>query len=127
MPPLPRRHAARSAPLPTLLVTLVTLGVLAMADAPAPQLRPGRYVVEALEQAGLATLEGPGGEALVVTRAWLPVGAREGDVLVTLATQPSGDEAVRFELDAAATEARRRALQERRDGLPRAPEGDLEL
>lgn len=98
-----------------------------MPDAPAPHLHPGRYVIEALEHPELATLEAPGGDAVVVPRSWLPARAREGDVLTTLATHASADEGVRFEIDAAATEERRRALQERRDGLPSAPSGDLEL
>ena len=99
-----------------------------MADAPVPDLRPGRYVVDALQDPGLATLEAlDGGGSIVVPRSWLPSDAREGDVVATLAAQPRDADAVRFEVDAAATEERRRTLQKRRDRLPGAPSGDLEL
>ena len=98
-----------------------------MPDAPVPHLQPGRYVVDALEHPDLATLEGPGGNTIVVPRSWLPAGAREGDVLTTLDAAAQADVSARFAVDAGATEERRRALQERRDGLPKAPSGDLEL
>ena len=110
-----------------LLAALVTLTCFAMADTPTLHLQPGHYVVEALEHPDLATLEGPDGRALAVPRSWLPEHAREGDLLTALATHATADASVRFEIDAAATEERRRTLQQRRDGLPRAPSGDLEL
>ena len=110
-----------------LLTALVTLAWFAMADAPTPHLSPGRYVVDALEHPDQATLEGPDGRTIAVPRSWLPASAREGDVLRTLGPHGDTAESVRFEVDAAATEERRRDLQERRDGLPGAPSGDLEL
>lgn len=130
MPPRPHGHAPCHVPPGVLLATVLTLGWLAMAEAPAPapDLRPGRYVVDALEPTGQVRLEAlDGAGSVVVPRGWLPTRAREGDVVVTLATQPSSHDAVRFEVDAAATEQRRRALQGRRDGLPSAPSGDLDL
>jgi hypothetical protein len=127
MPPSSRHRALRPRPAPPLLAALATLAWFAMADAPTPHLAPGRYVVDALEHLDVATLEGPDGRSLAVPRSWLPARAREGDVLATLATHGDSAESVRFEVDPAATEERRRALQERRDGLPGAPSGDLEL
>ncbi len=111
----------------TLLTSLATLAWIAMADAPAPHLSPGRYVVDALEHPDIATVEGPDGLSVAIPRSWLPASARAGDVLRTLATHGDTADSVRFEIDAAATEERRRAMQERRDGLPGAPSGDLEL
>lgn len=110
-----------------LLTALATLTCFAMADPHVPHLQPGHYVVDALEHPDLATLEGPDGRSLIVPRSWLPEDAREGDVLTTLATYENADATVRFEIDTAATEERRRTLQQRRDDLPRAPSGDLEL
>jgi len=110
-----------------VLVTLAALAWFAMPDAPTPHLQPGRYVVDALEPPALATLEGPDGRTVAVPRSWLPALAREGDVLTALATHGDSAVSVRFEIDAAATTERRRAVQERRDGLPVAPSGDLEL
>ena len=92
-----------------------------------PHLSPGRYVIDALEHPDRATIEGPDGRTIAVPRSWLPASAREGDVVRTSATLDDTAEGVRFEVDAAATEERRRSLQERRDGLPGAPSGDLEL
>lgn len=129
MPPRPHIHAPCHVPPGVLLATVLTLGWLAMAEAPAPapDLRPGRYVVDALEPSGQARLEALDGPAsIVVPSSWLPPHTREGDVVATLAVPPSGA-AVRFTVDAAATEERRRALQGRRDGLPSAPSGDLDL
>ncbi len=110
-----------------MLTALAALAWFAMADAPTPHLQPGRYVVDALEHHDLATLEGPDGRSVAVPRSWLPAHAREGDVITTLDAHAQADQGVRFEVDAAATDERRRALQERRDGLPGAPPGDLEL
>ena len=126
MPPVPRRLRPWPARIALLLAASTTLTHAIMPDTPNPDLRPGRHVVDALEHRDLATLEGPDGETVVVPRSWLPEGVREGDVLTTLATHRDATGA-RFSIDAAATEARRRALQERRDGLPKAPAGDLEL
>lgn len=126
MPPRVRQQAARPRHVPPLLGALVALAWCAMADAPTPHLSPGRYVVDALEHPDQATLEGPDGRTIAVPRSWLPGSAREGDVVRTRATLGDTD-SVRFEVDAAATEERRRGLQERRDGLPGAPSGDLEL
>ena len=124
MPPRSRHRSPRL--VRPLLGALATVAWFAMADAPAPELQPGRYVLDALGHPDLATLEGPDGRTLAVPRAWLPAAAREGDVLRTVDTRDA-TETVRFEIDAAATEERRRDMQERRDGLPGAPSGDLEL
>lgn len=121
-----RRPGAAVALAAIALVAIALMGPLSMPDAATPHLQPGRYVVDALEHPDLATLEGPDGGSLAVPRSWLPAHAREGDVLRTLANA-GADAVVRFEVDAAATEERRRALQERRDGLPSGPSGDLEL
>lgn len=126
MPPAPRRHRPWQARIALLLAASVMLIHAPMPDASNPDLRPGHHVVDALEHRDLARLEGPTGETVVVPRSWLPEGAREGDVLTPLAAHEDTT-GVRFDIDAAATEARRDALQERRDGLPKAPSGDLEL
>ncbi len=89
----------------------------------------GPFVIEALEDDHWAMLEDERGHALEVPRSWLPVRAREGDV-VTIELTPAAEGTVQhvvFSLDAAATEARRRAMGERHERLPRAPSGDLDL
>ncbi len=87
------------------------------------------FVVEALEDAHWAVLEDEHAHALQVPRPWLPAHVREGDVL-TVEVTPSDDGAVQgvvFAIDAVATDARRRAIEERWERLPRAPSGDLDL
>jgi hypothetical protein len=88
---------------------------------------PQAFVIDAFEAHDLAALESDGGVQLVVPRAWLPVGACEGHVL---RIAPSGDAdhvTLSIEIDEAATEERRAAMRERRDRLPKAPPGDLDL
>lgn len=85
-----------------------------------------RYTVESFE-GEWAVLEVSVGETLNVPGAWLPKDAGEGDVLRVSLESGAGESAVRFTLDAEATQERRDSVRELREGLPKAPEGDLEL
>jgi hypothetical protein len=85
------------------------------------------YVVDALESRELASLESDGGVRVVVPRAWLPVGAREGHVLTVERSEGNGRTTLLVEVDEGATEARRAAMRERREGIPKGPAGDLDL
>lgn len=83
-------------------------------------------IVERFED-GWAVLEISVGETCNVPKVWLPADAGEGDVLRVSLESGAGESAVRFTLDAAATQERRESVLELREGLPKAPEGDLEL
>jgi hypothetical protein len=85
------------------------------------------YVVDAFEARGLAALESDQGERLVVPRSWLPEGAGEGHVIRVARGGAGARVTLSLELDEAATEERRAAMRERRERLPKGPEGDLDL
>lgn len=129
MPPPHRRRRAARAPPQAVLALLLPLALLPvpMPELPTTPLTPTHYVIEALEHPTLARLEAPTGALIEVPRAWLPPGAREGDLLSIIVGSDAGATTLRLEVDEEATEARRRELQQRRDRLPTAPAGDLEL
>ena len=78
-----------------------------------------RFTVDAMD-GGQARLEDPGGGMVHGPSAQLPGGAREGSVLSRGMTGG-------FALDKGATASRQAAMQGRRDSLPQAPGGDLNL
>ena len=84
------------------------------------------YIVDQFED-DWAVLEIAEGETFNVPKAWLPEDAAEGDMLqLSLETEPATS-TLRFSVDAEETAARRRHVQELRDSLLKAPDGDLEL
>lgn len=87
----------------------------------------GAYVVESLGDGGWAALEDAAGHLLHLPRAWLPIEAREGDVISASVRSAEGGRAILLTLDVEATEQRRLAMEERHRRLPRGPSGDLEL
>lgn len=78
-----------------------------------------RFTVDAID-GGQARLEDQGGGMVHGPSAQLPGGAREGSVLSRGMTGG-------FALDKEATASRQAAMQSRRDALPQAPSGDLNL
>ena len=84
------------------------------------------YTLDRFEDNDLAVLELHTGESRTVPRAYLPLEAREGDVLEDLLWYDRDGE-VRYRIDALETEKRRREVADLRASLPRADEGDLEL
>jgi hypothetical protein len=85
------------------------------------------YLIERFEDNGWTVLEREDGELFNVPNAWLPEGAQEGHV-VALDAEVSGKESrLHFTLDATETERRREEARARWEGLPKGPEGDLEL
>jgi hypothetical protein len=89
--------------------------------------RSGRFIVDALEDRAWANLEDASGRSLHVPRGWLPERVQEGDLLRVDVDREAAEAHVRFRIDAEATRARREELGARRDRLPRAPSGDLDL
>ena len=85
------------------------------------------FLLERFEDNGWAVLERPDGELFNAPREWLPEEAREGDVLKVDAVSKSKASRVSFSIDATETAERREAARERRDSLPKGPEGDIEL
>ena len=84
------------------------------------------YIVDRFEN-DWVVLEIAEGETFNVPKAWLPEDAAEGDVLqLSLEAEPAKS-TVQFSVDAEETAARRRHIQELRDSLLKAPDGDLEL
>ena len=84
------------------------------------------YTLDRFEDNNLAVLELGTGESRTVPRAHLPLEAREGDVLEDLPWYDRDGE-VRYRVDAAETEKRKREAADLRASLPQAEEGDLEL
>lgn len=87
-----------------------------------------RYTLDRVENGDWAVLEDEQAVTFRVPRAWLPAGAREGDVL-TMSTEAaeSGTAVLRFVLDAAARAEQLEQARQLREKLPRGPKGDLSL
>ncbi len=85
------------------------------------------YVMDAIDAQRWVTLEDEIGRVVVLPWNWVPEGAREGDMLEAIVTEHETGRSVHLRVDREASAARRERLQERRDRLPRAPAGDLEL
>ena len=84
------------------------------------------YTLDRFEDNDLAVLELETGASLTVPRAYVPLEAREGDVLTELPWYDR-DGAVRYRIDVTLTAERKREAADLRASLPRAGEGDLEL
>jgi hypothetical protein len=88
-----------------------------------------RYVIDRIADdiAVLEPLEGAPPGPLPLPAAWLPAGAREGDVLAVVVERASPASRVAFELDEAARRERESRIGRLRDSLPRGPAGDVDL
>jgi hypothetical protein len=88
---------------------------------------PETFVIDAIED-GVARLEGDD-RFSTLPAALLPETAREGDLLTLQRFANGSGDAIAWVLriDAAARQERERALLERRERLPVAPDGDLTL
>ena len=85
------------------------------------------FTIERFEDKGWVVLERPDGELFNAPRTWLPEDAREGDVLKVNAASKGKASRVSFTVDAAETAKKREAARERREHLPKGPEGNIEL
>ena len=92
-----------------------------------PQQDNARYILNRFEDNSWTVLERPDGELFNAPREWLPEEAREGDVLKVDAASKGRASRVSFTIDATETAKRREAARERREHLPKGPEGDIEL
>lgn len=92
--------------------------------------RPGEavtLVVDRVEDGGWAVLELPDGLTLELPAGWLPAGVQGGDVLVVEVHGTEDETRVTMRLDAEARAARLDEARRLREGLPKGPEGDLDL
>lgn len=64
---------------------------------------------------------------LEIPAAWVPHGAREGDVLIAEVERQEEESRLRFAVDPEATAYRRSKLAKKRANLERGPKGDLNL
>lgn len=86
------------------------------------------FTIDRFEGPDRAVLEDEHALTHSVPRAWIPPGAKEGDVLRSAGELPTdGTQTIQLHVDHSATAARHRLVQERRDSLPRGPEGDIRL
>lgn len=90
------------------------------------------YVVDRIADGAWAVLEDASGATRDVPLDWLPAGIEEGDVVrVTVKRADAAGEGstrqVSFHLDAEETTRRRADAKELREGLRKAPSGDLDL
>ena len=87
-----------------------------------------RYTIDRFEDGGWAVLEDDQQRRMTVPRAWLPITAREGDVVLTSEDNPSPTvKYLRLEVDTAARATRLEDARELRDRLPRGPRGDVSV
>ena len=87
-----------------------------------------RYTIDRFEGADWTVLEDDQARTFRIPRPWVPVDAREGDVLdgsieqVTAAIQ-----SVRLSIDPTGRDERLADAKRLRDQLPRGPKGDISL
>ena len=85
------------------------------------------YTIDRFEDDGWAVLEKDDGATFNVPSEWLPEEAQEGHVLGLSEERGKKTSTLHLFLDAEETERRLEAARERREGLPRGPQGDIEL
>jgi hypothetical protein len=85
------------------------------------------YTIDRFDGPDWVVLENDAGKTFSVPRTWLPLGAKEGDVIRLDLTDATHGSELRFTLDAEATAKRQREAAELRRRLPRGPKGDLSL
>jgi DUF3006 family protein len=87
-----------------------------------------QYTIDRFEDGGWAVLEDDQQRRMTVPRSWLPITAREGDVVVASEDNPSPTvKNLRLEVDTAARVIRLEDARQLRDRLPRGPKGDVSL
>ena len=100
------------------------------------QADPATYVVDHLEDNGWVVLEDEQGHTFNLPRFWLPSELAEGDVVVVEQQELISEDGLDSQLgyrgldiyvDTDATKARKERAKDRRDRLPKGPEGDLSL
>ena len=85
------------------------------------------YIIDRLEDNGWAVLEREDGETFNVPSDWLPEEAQDGHVLTVELDMEGKESRLRFVLDDEETARRREDAKARWEGLPKGPEGDIEL
>lgn len=85
------------------------------------------YVIDRFEDNGWTVLERDDSQTFNVPSDWLPDEAQEGHVLDLELDTESKKSRLTFVLDSVATEKRRQSAGELREGLPKGPEGDIDL
>jgi hypothetical protein len=88
---------------------------------------PILYTIDRFEGVDWAVLEDCDARAFSIPTAWLPVGAREGDVLSARLERLEGSGTIHFELAPEAKALRLRDAERRRQKLPSGPKGDVTL
>jgi len=106
---------------------LVTAKVLHdSADVVDEETTSSSFTIDHFDDNDLAVLESSA-ESLIVPRAFLPSGAKEGGVLRLEKKQSETETNLHFKLDVSATEAVLESASALRANLKRAPSGDIEL
>lgn len=85
------------------------------------------YTIDRLEDNGWTVLEREDGLTFNVPSDWLPDEAQDGHVLTLEADTESKESRLRFVIDEEASARRREDAKARWEGLPKGPEGDIEL
>ena len=87
-----------------------------------------RYIIDRFEGGDWAVLEDDQARTFRIPRQWVPVEAREGDVL-DASDEPHAPavQSVRLAIDPAGREQRLADAHRRRGQLPRGPKGDISL
>ena len=85
------------------------------------------YTVDRFEDNGWAVLERDDGLTFNVPLWWLPEEAQEGHALALSSERGTKTSLLHFTVDAEETKRRLEEARERRKGLPRGPQGDVEL
>ena len=87
-----------------------------------------QYTIDRFESTAWAVLQDEQGKTFLVPRRWLPVQAREGDVVIEMAQPPDNDTvSLTFHVDHAATEERRARVKAQREQPRKTPEEDVKL
>ena len=85
------------------------------------------YVIDRFEDQEWAVLERDDGLTFNVPLGWLPEEAQEGHVLGLSFERGKKISTLHLFLDAEETRRRLEGARERREGLPKGPQGDIEL
>jgi hypothetical protein len=87
-----------------------------------------RYTIDRFEGTDWIVLEDDQARTFRIPRHWVPVEAREGDVLDTSGDQIApGVRSVRMAVDPTARDQRLAEAKRLREELPRGPKGDMSL
>lgn len=87
-----------------------------------------RYTIDRFEGTAWAVLEDEDAKTFLVPRRWLPMQAREGDVVIEAGQAPEADTmSLRLELDPSGRDERLAKAKRLREQLPSGPKGDISL